>query len=83
MRSSPRRCGETYRLTETDPEGYQSSTPNQVQVTVPGEVNFGDYPVYRVYLPVVLSRYPASTRASVTAARAVPYLPCELRWQHD
>jgi hypothetical protein len=51
-------AGATYTVTETDPKGYVSTTPNQVTVTMPEagpglKINFGDY--RGVLLPLILS----------------------------
>lgn len=50
-------AGEIYTVTETDPPGYASTTPNVVTATVsadlPAVVNFGDY-MWRLFLPLVL-----------------------------
>jgi uncharacterized protein (DUF2141 family) len=49
-----------YTVRETDPEGYASTTPNEVSVslTVPGEksVSFGDR--RSIFLPIVTNNYP-------------------------
>ncbi len=47
-----------YQVKESDPPGYYSSTPNEIDVHVSaGETvhaNFGDYPPVKLYMPVVV-----------------------------
>jgi hypothetical protein len=52
--------GETYTVTEVDPVGHFSTTPNVVTRTVPEYpapgpvVNFGDHRLFMAFLPVIL-----------------------------
>ena len=52
-----------YIVEETNPEGFTSTTPDRVPITVPiggsATVNFGDRAGYPyLYLPIVMKRYP-------------------------
>jgi hypothetical protein len=52
--------GETYTITETDPPGYFSTTPDVVTRTVPEPpaggliVDFGDHALFELILPLIL-----------------------------
>ena len=51
-----------YVVTEVNPNGFVSTTPDQVDITVPpggsATANFGDKAGYRIYLPYAMRQYP-------------------------